>query len=560
MSKKIEFESVREMPIAAVSLANMEWNKTGSWRYMRPVYQYKTAPCIPACPASEKIPRYLLSLVLSDPLDAWTTIIKDNPFPAVCGRVCRAPCETACNRGRFDESISIRALERYLGDWGRKNGTFTPVILEKGKRVAVVGGGAAGLAAAFALRLDGYAVDVYEAREKPGGALRYLVPSFRLPEEVLDEEIELILKTGVRLVTSVRIGEDMQFEDLLSYDAVLLAHGEWCDREEGLAGEELSGVYSDRYFLFSVKNGERLSLGKRVAVVGAGDPALDAARTLARQGSRVVLLCERARGEMGPPQAEIEDAVREGIEILPLTRVLRIFGENGRVKGIEYVKVAPGKPDASGRRPALPVAGSQKTIEVEAVVRCVTAVPETDFLPDFLKGEGGGLCHDENGLTAHEKIFLVSPEHAGDPWSVAQAVGAGKRAAGVVAARLEGKPVKETGSKREIVHFDTLNLLYFRRASRAARKTLAPEEARGSFEECELVLDPEAARTEALRCMSCGVCTECDNCLLFCPDVAIEKAKKGYKVNLDFCKGCGICVHECPRNCMSLVEEMKWKR
>jgi NADPH-dependent glutamate synthase beta subunit-like oxidoreductase len=548
------------MPIAAISLANMEWNKTGSWRYMRPVYQYKTAPCIPACPASEKIPRYLRSLVRGDPNEAWTTVIKDNPFPSVCGRVCRAPCEAACNRGRFDESVSIRALERHVGDWGRKNGIFTPVILEKGKRVAVIGAGAAGLAAAFALRLEGYGVDVYEAKEKPGGALRYVIPSFRLPEEVLDGEIELIRKTGVKIITGVRIGKDKSLEDLFSYDAVLVANGTWREQALGMDGEKLSGVYSDWRFLSSVKNGEKLSLGRRVAVIGTGDSALDSARTLVRLRKQVVLVFERSKGEIPSSQVEVEDAVREGVEIRQMTHVRRIVGENGKVRGLECVSVALGKPDASGRRLPVPVEGSEKVLEVEGVVWCTGARPDLDFVPEFLRGKDGSVCHDADGVTAHEKVFLVNPEALGGAWSIPTVIGAGARAAQVLRAKLEGTPVKDTASKREIVHYDTLNLLYFRSAKRAERLATPPEKARGSFEECELPLGPEEALREAGRCMSCGVCTECDNCLIFCPDVAITKLKKGYKINLDFCKGCGVCVHECPRNCMSLVEEMKWKK
>lgn len=560
MAKKIVFGSVREMPITAISLGNMEWNRTGSWRYMRPVYQYKTAPCIPACPASEKIPRYLRSLVREDPLEAWTTILKDNPFPSVCGRICLAPCEAACNRGRFDEPISIRSLERYVGDWGRMNGTFSPVILEKGRRVAVIGAGAAGLAAAFALRLEGYGVDVYEAREKPGGTLRYEVPSFRLPEDVLDGEIDRIRSTGVKIITGVRIGKDRTFEELLSYDAVLVAHGAAREEAIGLEGGSLSGVQSARRFLSSMKNGEKLRSGGTVAVIGTGGPALDAARTLARLGKKAVLFSERARGEMTSPAVEIDDAEREGVLIRQMTKVQRITGDDGRVTSIEYVSVAPGKPDASGRRARIPIEGSEKTLDVEGVVLSAGVRQEFDFIPASLKAADGSVCTDEVGVTAHEKVFLVNPEAAAGAWSVSAAIGAGTMAALVVKAKLEGAPVKDPKSKREIVHYDTLNLLYFRHASRAQRRTAPPEETRGSFAECELALGSEAALAEAGRCMSCGVCTECDNCLIFCPDVAISKLKKGYRINLDFCKGCGVCVHECPRNCMSLVEEMKWKK
>ncbi len=560
MKKKIVFKKITEMPPMAISLDTMDWNKTGSWRYMRPMYQYKTAPCTVACPASEKISRYLLHIARREYEEAWTMLIRDNPFPAVCGRVCRHPCEAVCNRAHFDQPISIRALERHIGDWGREHGSFKPVILEKEKRVAVVGAGASGLSAAFFLRLEGYGVDVYEAMRQPGGIMRHMIPSYRLPGQVLDDEIETIRKTGVNIRTGVQVGKDISFDELLSYDAVVLAVGAWQAQKMGVEGEEMHGVYSDWELLRSVKKGESLDLGKRTAVIGTGDSALDSARSLVRLGRDVVLVTERTRGGMPQPLAEIEDAVMEGVDIRERMKPLRIILQNDRVRAMECIEVELDETDESGRQSFIAIEGSDTVFKVDSVIECVNSIPDFAFLPDsFLNDEGAFGC-DERGATAHEKVFIVGDAVSGAYRSVAEAVGSGKRMAGVVGAYLEGKPYREPKPKQNVVRYDTLNTLYFRKQEREPRDTLAPRDAKKTFDELEFTLGPLAARREAGRCMNCGVCTQCDNCLIFCPDVAISRVKKGYRIDYDFCKGCGICVHECPRNCMTLVEEMKWKK
>lgn len=560
MAEKIVFKSVTEMPPMAVSLSSMDWNKTGSWRYMRPVYQYKTAPCIPACPAGEKIPRYLRELVGDDTNKAWTTIIKDNPFPSVCGRICHYPCEAACNRRLFDEPIAIRALERYVGDYGRARGKFEPVILEKGKRVAVVGAGPAGLTCSFHLRLAGYEVDVFEAMGEPGGTVRYRVPSFKLPVNVLDDEIKLILKAGVKIHTSVRVGKEKSFEELLSYDAVFVSTGAWEEKPLGIEGEDLKGTYTASKLLMMANSGGKTNLGRKVAVIGGDNAAIDAARTLVRMGKKVMLICEKSKNDITASPLEVEDAIAEGVELRPLTELRRFVGEDGKVRRIECMDVTYGKPDSSGRRKRVPVEGSRFMVEVEGVIASVDSVASFDFLPDSLKGEDGTPVCDQRGKTNHERVFVGGDAMATNPRTVADVIGDGKRIAAVIGASLQGKAPGGSKSKREVVHFDTLNLLYFREAERPRRETIPLDLAVRSFDECELPMEPETSIREANRCMSCGVCTECDNCLIFCPDVAISKLKKGYKINYDFCKGCGICVHECPRNCMSLTEEMKWKK
>jgi NADPH-dependent glutamate synthase beta subunit-like oxidoreductase len=560
MPKKIMFESVKEMPPMAISLSSMDWNKTGSWRYMRPVYQYKTAPCVPTCPAGEKIPRYLREFAGGDIDKAWTTIIKDTPFPSVCGRICRYPCEVSCNRRRFDQPIAIRALEKHIGDFGRANGKFDPVILDKDKKVAVVGAGVAGLTAAFFLRLEGYKVDVFEAMDKPGGILRYRVPAFRLPDDVLDDEIGLITKIGVNIKTGVRIGKDMDFEKLLAYDAVFVATGAWTEKKTGVEGEDLKGVQSSDKLLSEVKAGKKPSLGGTVAVIGSDDSALDAARTALRLGKKVILIADKSKNELTVPAEELTDAMIEGVELKLLTGVKRIIGKKGKVSQIECIEIAPGTPDSSGRRKAAPVEGSESLLDVESVVINVRREPVFDFLPESLTRGCRVPSPDGSGRTANEKVFVVGDATAEDPGSVSRAIGSGKNIASVIGLFLKNKPPKEMKSKREVVHYETLNMMYFRKAGRASRELVPVKQSLGSFDETVLPMDDSKAMKEADRCLSCGVCTECDNCLIFCPDVAISKLKKGYRIDYDYCKGCGICVHECPRNCMSLVEEMKWKK
>lgn len=541
MSRRIEFESALEMPLTAISLGEMSFNKTGSWRYLRPLYGERLAPCREACPAGTDLPRVLSLISDGKFIEAYSLIKQENPLPGVCGRVCYHPCETACNRGKFDEAVSIQALERFVSDCffeerpklRLNDGAKSP----KTGKVAIVGSGPAGLACAYFLAREGIQATIYEAESEPGGMLRVGIPKYRLPRDVLDREIEEITRLGVEFKTGVRVGRDLELEELKrEYDAVFIATGAHRSRPLKIPGEDEPGVRAGLEFLKAVNAGQPPEIGKRVLVIGGGNTAIDAVRTALRLGASPTIVYRRTRAEMPAVPDEIEEAEHEGIELVFLAapRSIRRAGEKLEV---EFIRMELGEPDESGRRRPVPIPGSEFTLEADALLKAIGEEPE---LPSLPKGREG--------------LFIGGDAKTG-PSTVVEAIASGKRAAYEIARRLLQGKLEAPKPPTEKIAFEALNLDYFAPLARTDPPRLAVDQRIRSFSEVVGPLPLEGAVKEAGRCFSCGVCNCCDNCLVFCPDVAITRMNGAYKVNLDFCKGCGICAQECPRGAISLVEE-----
>jgi NADPH-dependent glutamate synthase beta subunit-like oxidoreductase len=575
----------RVTPIA-VSSTSTRATKTGSWKYIQPAYHDRVAPCNQACPVGIDIEAYLNLLREGQVEEACDLLVRENPMPAVTGRVCHHPCEAGCNRCSFDEGVAIHAIERQLGD----------LVLDAAPRkaapaphglVAVVGSGPAGLACAYHAARLGYKVTVYEAAPEAGGMLRFGIPAYRLPRVVLDQQIEWIRAHGITIECGVRVGADVTWANLLgAFDAVFVALGAQRSRALGVPGEGLPGVESGLAFLRAVNAGARPAVGKRVVVVGGGNTAMDCARTALRLGAAVTVLYRRTRAEMPAIPDEVDDAEREGVQFLFLAAPARLHSSNGRVTAIECQRMKLGAPDASGRRRPEPVEGNRFTVPADTVLSAIGEVAELGPLPGEVERSDAGLVTDDWGATTGAAVFAGGDVTQG-PRTVADALGMGKRAAIAIDRYLKDReagsgkrealdlvelrfgpqgnvsitrwrgddPVSRAAPVNQVATYDDLNLRHFTHASRGVEARLGAAESRRGFAEVNRGLTREEALEEAGRCFNCGVCNRCDICLVYCPDVAIARENGAYRFELDYCKGCGICAAECPRGAIIMTRD-----
>lgn len=570
----IAFHSEAEMPEVAMSLATTLYNKTGSWRYLRPVYRNKTPPCNHACPAGEDIVQYVGMVNKGDYEGALRRILEENPFPGVCGRVCPHPCELECNRGQLGGAIAIHALERFLADLPleRKLPVLKPVSPSAAK-VAIIGSGPAGLSCAYQLARRGYRVTVFEALTALGGMMRVGIPPYRLPREVLDREIAAIEAIGVEIQTDMRLGDNLSWQHLKPYQAVFLAIGQHRSHKLGIGGEDTPGVLAGLDFLRLVNLGEKVEIGPRVAVIGGGNTAMDAARSALRLGAtQVSVLYRRSRQEMPAIAEEIDEAEQEGVRIEYLTAPVEVLRTNGRVAGLRCVHMRLGAPDESGRRRPEPIPGSEHTIEVDSVIAALGQDADLFCLPEGVQVEKDRIVIQETATTSVQGVFAGGDAATGFG-TVAHAIGSGKRAALAIDCYLRGEPLPSFPPLTEHVHaapretdptvvrFEDINLAYFTEEPCTPQPQRAAAERIKDFAEVNLNLPESAAQREASRCFSCGTCNGCDTCWLYCPDVAISRRDHtDYQVNYDYCKGCGVCAEECPREAISIEEELKWKK
>ncbi|NLH47867.1 MAG: FAD-dependent oxidoreductase [Myxococcales bacterium] len=580
--KPIVFAGAHDMPDMAMSIATMLWNRTGSWRYLRPRYQDHVPPCNEACPAGNDIEGFIRLIGEGKPAEAWRLLKEENPLPAVTGRVCFHPCERACNRQYFDEPTSIQALERYAADHaGAPVGLLAP---ESGKKVAVIGAGPAGLAAAYHLRRLGHRVTVFDALPKAGGLLRVGIPAYRLPDEVLDREVAAIAALGVDFQLNKHVGRDVPFAQLSASDAVFVATGVHANRKLDIPGEDAAGVVSGLGLLSKVALSQPFECGRNVIVIGGGNSAVDAARVARRLGAAVAVYYRRTRVEMPAFEEEVNDAEHEGVRLEMLAAPVRVVVENGRVAGVVLQRMELGEPDESGRRRPVPVPGSEFTAACDMLVTAIGEAGDLEFLPADVKRQWGKIAIDEFGLTSHPGVF-AGGDIASAQQNVAQALGDGKRAAIAIDRYLRGETVAAIGGniligqrgcvsmaqytgqgashgkiigQKHVVPFEEINVWHFEKEPRDVMPRIADEKRLAGFAEIHLGLTDEQARHAAERCFHCGVCTMCDNCYMYCPDVSIAHKTDGgygYDINFDYCKGCGICVKECPRSAMVLGEE-----
>lgn len=586
MSEQIIFKKLEDMPYFSISLGSMEWNKTGTWRYLRPRFENKISPCNESCPAGQDIEKAIFLIGQGKYFEAWELFKEENPLIGVCGRVCFHPCELACNRGEFDEPVSINALERFLGDMASKQGWKVKKRVREiktGKRVAVIGSGPSGLSCAYHLARLGYEVTIFEALSVLGGMLRVGIPEYRLPKKVLEEEIDQILELGVKVEINCRLGQDLVWKDLQAFEAIFLAPGNQKSRSLGIPGEDLPGVMSGLDFLRDINLGKKIPLGKRIAIIGGGNTAIDAARSALRLGAKPIILYRRTQEEMPAFPSEVQEAEEEGVEISYLVSPVRIWGEGGKVRRLECVKNRLGPPDEDGRRLPLEIKGSNFTMEVDQVIRAIGEEADLEALPKNLGLKDGVIGIDERGATKLKKVF-AGGDITSQPRTVVHAIGAGKRAAIFMDCFLQKKNPEgliddlrigekgtlsmkrywQTEKEREpfsnkTVRLRDLNLDYFTFKKRTKMPKLKAGQRTNSFAEVNLGFTEEAALAEAQRCFNCGVCNLCDNCYIFCPEVAIRKEARSGKniIDYDYCKGCGICAEECPRHVIVMEEERR---
>ena len=539
---------------------------TGNWRSIRPVYRDKLPPCNNACGTNEKIQGYLDLVKRGKYLDAYALIKEDMPFPSVTGRVCYHPCEQACNRGQYDEAISIRAVERFLGDLGQalardvvKAGT------PNGKKVAVIGSGPAGHSAAYQLARLGYKVTILEKSPKAGGLNRGGIPDWVLPQAVLDREIQRLVELGIEIKTNVEVGKDVTLEDLKkNYDATVFAVGLTESNSARAEGENKPGVVFGLPFLRDIGMGtSKVKLGPRVAVIGGGNTAIDCAREALRQGAVEVTMItiEANPQEMPASPEDLHDMLEEGVELIHGLAMTAVLGE-GKV---EALQLHPAR--FTGKINASPIAidreAPAKRFAVDNVIIAVGQKAKLDWMPAEFKTERGTIKIDEFGRIGNTNFFAagdVVQLGSGQPLMVVNAVGDGKRVAFNLDKVLRSIPIEpRTVPIDVIVDLNRMNMTYFPHFPRVKQAMLAPKARRGTQQEVILAYSEEQASEEASRCFSCGTCNACDNCYLVCPEPCIVRSVRSnglYKILVDYCKGCRVCIEECPTGCLEGVPEL----
>ena len=559
MVKKIEFKSYKEMPIRPMTMGSMMWNLTGSWRNVRPIYDFKTSPCILGCPTNENIQKYIYLVTEGKHEEAWKTIIDSNPMPAVTGRVCFHPCMTKCTRKDFDEAVNINAIERSLGDMGLENsGWMEKTKAVKKEKVAVVGSGPAGLSCAFYLARQGYPVTLFERDKALGGVLRWGIPEYRLPNELLDRVIKQILDSGpIEVKPGANAGTDVTMDRLKKeYEAVFLGLGLMSSRGLGVDGEDEEGVEPGLDFLRKVNSGEKVDPEAKVVVVGGGNTAMDVARCALRSGSEVTVVYRRTRNEMPAIAEEIEEAEKEGVAFHFLAAPKELVRKGGKLVRVIFQKMELGEPDDSGRRRPVPVEGETIDMEVNRLYTAIGEQTDLEGIESSVETEWNLIkTTGETGITSDPKIFAGGDVVTGAA-SVVEAVAAGRKAAERIGRMLSGEPEPEV-EEPKTVGIEDMNTDYFTRSKRNFVPRIPVAEAKTGFSEIKTGYTGELLASEADRCFSCGVCNYCDNCWVYCPDVAIARHEDEYEFLYDYCKGCLVCVFECPRNAISIREEGK---
>ncbi len=520
--------------------------KTGAWRTQLAQYLERPAPCNASCPAGNDVVGFIQALKTAGLDEAARILRQTQPLPSVCGRVCPALCQSACNRQEHDGALNIRGLERWVGDHAA---ALSPKIKQvaRPRRIAIVGGGPAGLSAAYALSLEGHRATLFEGEAKLGGVLRTGIPDYRLPPALLDRDIARILALGVEARCGMFL-DDRALETLAAeYDGVIVATGLRRQRTVGCPGENLAGIEQGLNFLRRVNAGGTIPLQGHVIVVGGGNSAIDCARTALRCGaSQVSVVYRRGRAEMPAIEEEIQEALEEGVDLL-LNRQPVTFTGSTRITGIEVAEVELGEPDASGRR-SPEVTGRTSHLSCDHVLLALGQTPDPTLLPDGWQLESGTILREGKAFN----LFCAGDLATGEG-TVTHAIGDGRRAA-IRALKALGEEVKEfpRPDPDAAVRPAEVKLSHFPLSPRSADRLTPPGPRATDFAEVNRGLaDPR----EADRCFSCGRCTGCDTCLVYCPEGIICRDGARYAIDPDYCKGCGICAAECPRQAMRMAAE-----
>jgi formate dehydrogenase (NADP+) beta subunit len=526
---------------------------TGPLRYRRPVYANMLPPCNNACPAGENIQGWLEHAQAGRAREAWSTLTQDNPLPAVCGRVCFHPCESSCNRAALDSSIAIHSVERFLGDLATSEGWSYSAGRASGKRVLIVGAGPCGVSAGYHLARMGHNVEVRDAGKEPGGMLHFGIPAYRMPRVDLASEIARIEAMGVAFVSNHAVSDLLAEKEAGSFDAVLVAVGAQLDQRIEIPSCDAARVLAALPLLRDIEDRRRPQLGRRVIVYGAGDTAMDVARSARRLGAdEPLIVYHRDRAHMKAHDAELEAALAEGVKVRWLSGLSSIAA--GEVVVEEMALDASGIPHPTGRI---------ERLAADTVILAIGERADTNFLRGISGleiGSDGSILVDQNLMTGHAGIF-AGGDATPNERSVSIAIGHGKRAARAIDRWLcnEAAPQKV---RREIVTFDMLHLPIYSSVPAQREQVLPPQTRVESFEEIALGLTAAQAQAEARRCLSCGNCYECDLCYASCPEQAIVKAGPGLGYGIDDarCTGCAVCFETCPCHAISMIEESRGMR
>ncbi len=541
-----------EKPFAiTLDVGSSRANKTGSWRTERPVYVHRLPPCNNDCPAGENVQQWLYEAESGGAgyERAWRQIMEDNPFPAVMGRVCYHPCESVCNRAQLDEAVGINSVERFLGDQGIANAWHVERIApDSGKRVLVVGAGPSGLAAAYHLARLGHDVTVRDAGPRPGGMMRFGIPAYRLPRDVLDAEIRRILDLGVKLELNREVANVEEAMREGGFDAAFLAVGARLGKRAYIPAGSAAKMLDAVSLLHNMEGEEPPQLGRRVVVYGGGNTAMDAARTARRLGAEeAVVVYRRTRDRMPAHDIEVEEAEEEGVLMKWLSTITHVEGGKLMVERMELDETGFPQPT-----------GEFEELEADSLVLALGQESDLSLVEGVsgIEVEDGVVKVGSNMMTSAPGIFaggdMVPAER-----TVTVALGHGKKAARHIDAWLRGTE-HAPAPKRVVAQFEALNTWYYTDAQRSVQPQLELARRLSTFEEVVGGLDESNALYEARRCLSCGNCFSCDNCYGMCPDNAVFKldtTDEPYAFDYDYCKGCGICAAECPCGAIEMVPE-----
>ncbi len=564
----------KESFLVPISRLSTDISEPGKWGFAKPQPLESTAPCREACPAGVDIPRFLYFLQNCRFDQALSTILNENPLPGVCGRACHHPCETACSRSGFDEPVSIHHLERFAADAAATEvQAAQPLPNERPMKVAVVGGGPAGLSCAFFLSLLGHAPTIFEAREEAGGVLRWGIPEYRLPKAILKRELRRIFSLPIELRTKTGIGRDVSFEDLNGFDAIFLSPGAGISAPLPVQGKALERVLSGGEFLERINSGQNVRLGKETLVVGGGNTAMDVARTARRLGARVTVAYRRTRSEMPAIPDEIAEAEEEGVRFSFLIQPARIRFTRGKRLAVSFQRMKLRASPRGGRPKAVPVPDEYFALETDSLIAAVGESVDVSWLPRKLV-TGGRI---EAGFAA--KIF-AGGDAAAQPRSIADAIASGKKAAMAIdllhlgedpealdkfrlgrgafsmEAYLKWRRDETQPEAKKTIPYEEIRTLYFRESRRLEIRKLKREKRLKGFSEVRLGYDAKKAVGAAMRCFACGMCNYCGNCRLFCPEgvVSVDRDKQVRVVDFSHCKGCGTCARACPRGALEMKE------
>ncbi len=535
-------------------LINQDGNAGVEESPYRPEFDKKKAPCSVGCPSGTKIREVLKTIADTEKegrsfdesfRKAWKIIMETNPFPAVCGRVCPHPCEESCNRQFKDSPVAINNIERFLGDFAIGQALEVPNISEDKhpEKIAVIGAGPAGLSAAYQLARRGYDIDVFESFPRPGGMLRYGIPDYRLPQDVLDKEIERIKRLGVKISCNTTIGRDISYDDLENkYDAVFVGIGAHKGRTLGLDNENAENIFTGTEFLNKVNSKMPPGIGGKVLVVGGGDTAIDAARVSKRLGADVELIYRRTRKEMPAIESEIIEAEEEGIKMSFLLQPVEIIAEGGKPSKLKCSVMSLGDPDDSGRRRPVPVEGEFKEFNFDTLISAISQSPDKTGLEKALGNK-------------NEKVFAGGDVL--DLGLVTIAIFQGRKAAETIHNKFRGIEADDD-IDRQVADKTRILYDYYSEKARHEAYNLPPDERIQSLEkEVKCCLKEDEAFDEALRCMSCGSCFDCGTCWDVCGESitpAKNESHEGFNVRINLCKGCGHCADACPCGFIEMMD------